>query len=127
MLDPDKKTLKYVNAGHNPPFLIRNKSNKIKLLKSTGYVLGVVKDAELEDGEVKLRKGDIFVFYTDGVTEAMNENNEQFGEERLKKVILKNRKLSAQKMIRKIQNEVKTFTGKRPQFDDLTLMVLKVV
>ena len=69
---------------------------------------------------------DIIVLYTDGVTEAINENDEQFGEDRLTKVIRENRKLPVEEIIQEIRNELDTFTGSQPQFDDITLMILKV-
>ena len=125
IVDSKKMNLTYVNAGHNPPLLLRETSGEIILLKAKGIALGVIEDVELQEVEIGLRSGDIIVLYTDGVTEAINEKEEQFGQERLISVIRDNHTLPAQDIIARVQNEIMTFAGKQPQFDDITLMVLK--
>ncbi len=126
ILDTEQMTFRYVNAGHNPPILLKEASNEIVLLKARGIALGAVEDIELQEAEIKLAQGDEVILYTDGVTEAIDEKNEQFSQERLIKVISDNRTLSAQDLIKKIQNEVNRFVNSQPQFDDVTLMILKV-
>jgi sigma-B regulation protein RsbU (phosphoserine phosphatase) len=84
-----------------------------------------MEDIELEERKIILKGGDMVVFYTDGVTEAEDEKERQFGEERLFKVIKENHDLSANDMIEKIKEAVLSFCGEQPQFDDITLMVLK--
>ena len=118
--------LKYINAGHNPPLLFRKATSDVRLLKAEGIVLGAIEDIELQEVEVELTRGDIIALFTDGVTEAIDEKEEEFGEERLIKVIRGNRTLSAQDLIVNIQEGVMAFAGEQPQFDDITLMVLKV-
>ncbi len=127
ILDSTKKSLKYVNAGHNPPLLIRKTPGDIVLLKAKGIALGVIDDIELEETEIKLTRGDVIALFTDGVTEAVGENKERFEQERLTRVIEKNHDLSAQNILEEIEKEVLRFAGKQPQFDDITLMVLKVI
>ena len=126
IIDSKQKTFRYVNAGHNPPILLKEAANEIVLLKARGIALGAIEDIKLQEAEIKLTPGDEVILYTDGVTEAINGKNEQFSQERLIKVIKDNRNLSAQDLMEKIQNEVKLFVDNQPQFDDVTLMILKV-
>lgn len=126
ILDSHNKKLRYVNAGHNPPFLFRNDSETIIRLEAKGIPLGVTDDIDMEEKEIDLLKDDVLVLYTDGVTEAVNEQEEEFGENRLIRIIRQNRFLTAHDMIEKLQHEIMTFAGKQPQFDDITLMIMKV-
>jgi sigma-B regulation protein RsbU (phosphoserine phosphatase) len=126
ILNTKQMTFRYVNAGHNPPIFLKEASNDTVLLKARGIALGAVEDIELQEAEIKLTQGDEVILYTDGVTEAIDEKNEQFSQERLIKVIRDNRALSAQDLMKKIQNEVNLFVNNQPQFDDVTLMILKV-
>lgn len=123
ILDPASRKLTYVNAGHNPPILSRR--DRVLLLRAKGMALGVIEHIELERQEVELTEGDVVVFYTDGVTEAINEAQEEFGQAQLAEVIVENRDLAAQELIDGINEEVTAFIGGEPQFDDFTLVVLK--
>jgi len=125
ILDTKKRSLTYTNAGHNLPLLIKRANGEVTRLEGRGIALGVAPNIELEEKEILLEKGDITVVYTDGVTEAINEQNEEFGEERLIKIITENYDLPAQKLIEQIQQKIVTFSSNQPQFDDLTLIVLK--
>ena len=125
ILDSKKKTLTYVNAGHNPPLMFRGGSVDIALLKAKGIALGVIEEVELEEVKIELMNDDIVVLYTDGVTEAINEKEEGFGEKRLINVIQENRGLPVGDIIDRIRDEVIAFAGDQPQFDDITLMALK--
>jgi sigma-B regulation protein RsbU (phosphoserine phosphatase) len=125
ILDPHKKKLHYVNAGHNPPLLCRGYSDEVLLLGAQGIALGVMDDINLEEVELNLANNDVVVFYTDGITEAINGKEEQFGRERLIKLITQNSNLTAQELIDKIKHAVTDFTQGQEQFDDLTLVVLK--
>ena len=73
-----------------------------------------------------MEKDDIFVFFTDGVSEAMNNNGDEFGEERLQQIISQNGQCSADDLLNKITREVKKFAGKAEQHDDITMVVVKV-
>jgi phosphoserine phosphatase RsbU/P len=126
-LDKSSKQLNYVNAGHNPPLVFNEKSGEIVMLKAKGIALGVMPNISLEEQEIFLDEGDTIVFYTDGVTEAINNQKEQFGQARLIKLVKDNSNLSAKELIERIEQEVVTFSDGQPQFDDITLMVLKVL
>ncbi len=125
ILDLREKTLTYVNAGHNPPVMFKGKTSELIMLIAKGIALGAMEDIELEERKIVLKSGDMVVFYTDGVTEAEDEKERQFGKERLFKTIKENHNLPANDMIEKIKEVVLSFCGKQPQFDDITLMVLK--
>jgi sigma-B regulation protein RsbU (phosphoserine phosphatase) len=125
LLDLSERSLTYVNAGHNPPVEFKAKTGDLISLRAKGIALGAIEDIELEERAIILESGDMVVFYTDGVTEAINAREEQFGEERLFKSIKENHNLSADDIIKKIKRAVLSFCGDEPQFDDITLMVLK--
>jgi sigma-B regulation protein RsbU (phosphoserine phosphatase) len=127
ILDSKKKRLKYVNAGHNPPLLLRQPSGKTILLKADGIALGVMDCIKLEEAEVELEKGDVLTLFTDGVTEAINDTEEQFGQARLLRIVQENRALPAKEIVRMVQEAVAAFSGGQPQFDDITLMIIKVL
>jgi sigma-B regulation protein RsbU (phosphoserine phosphatase) len=92
-----------------------------------GLEMGKVFDSVLEERSVRLAEGEVLVFYTDGFTEAMNEENEEFGEERLVGSIARNRDEPANSIIQNVCTEVETFAARRPQHDDMTMIVIKVV
>ena len=127
MLDSKRKHLNYVNAGHNPPLLLKEGAGNVTLLKARGIALGVLDDISLEERELDLASGDTVVLYTDGVTEAINEQEEQFGQDRLVEVIMRSGDLSSQNLIERIKDEVTTFAQGQPQFDDFTLVALRAV
>ncbi len=127
MLDTQNKQLHYVNAGHNPPMVLGRDGSGLVMLAAKGIALGVMPDITLEEKEIPLRTGEILLLYTDGVTEAVNLKKEQFGPQRLIKLVQDSRDLSAQEIIRRIEQDVIAFSEGQPQFDDLTLMVVKVL
>jgi sigma-B regulation protein RsbU (phosphoserine phosphatase) len=115
----------YVNAGHNPPLLVRDNSVQ-ELCRSRGIALGVVPDVSIAATTLGLLHGDILVLYTDGVTEAFNGENEAFGEERLKEFVLANRAKPAAAVLEALVAEIRRFAGGAAQSDDITLVVVKV-
>jgi serine phosphatase RsbU (regulator of sigma subunit) len=117
--------LVYVNAGHNPPILVRSDSSVVHL-ETGGPVLGVFRTAGYEQGEVALEPGDTVVIYTDGVTEARNSADEEFGEERLITVVRQCRDQSAALIQGAILERVERFCG-GDFHDDVTTVVLKCV
>jgi sigma-B regulation protein RsbU (phosphoserine phosphatase) len=125
VIDAKKRTLKYTNAGHNPPLLMSKASSDIVLLKAQTMPLGVEADIKATSEEIALKKDDMIVLYTDGVTEAVNEKKEQYELERLEKIVKENRGLSADELMRKVESDLKKFVGKQPQFDDITIMIIK--
>jgi sigma-B regulation protein RsbU (phosphoserine phosphatase) len=127
VLDTGKKTITYVNAGHNPPLVLSKKGGDIVMLAAKGIALGIMSDITLEEKEVPLREGDVVILFTDGVTESINRKQEQFGQERLIKLIEENRTLSAREIVNKIEQKVAVFSEGQSQFDDLTLVAVKVL
>jgi sigma-B regulation protein RsbU (phosphoserine phosphatase) len=125
VLDSKRKRLNYVNAGHNPPLLLKGDAGSVILLQVKGIALGVMDDIDLEEGELELASNDMVTLYTDGVTEAINKKEEQFGQERLIEVVMKSTNLPARDLINKIKEEVTAFAQGQPQFDDFTLVALK--
>jgi len=126
ILDIPGKVLKLSNAGHNPPFLFHSSRGECEDLKVKGIALGVFDEAQFQQKEIILRKDDIVVFYTDGMVEAIDKNNQQFGVERLIKIFKDNPHLQAPQLIKSIKKKVEEFTEGQPQFDDFTLMLIKV-
>jgi len=122
--DVTTRTLTYVNAGHNFPILIRGSGERV-LLDEGGLLVGVVEQAVYEEGQIGIEPGDVLTVYTDGVTEAMNIREEEFGEERLMDVLNSRSYLAAREIRDEIYREVLTHAGDRAQSDDLTLIVLK--
>lgn len=127
VLDSRTMTLDYVNAGHNPPLLLQGESTTVRLLKAKGIALGVIDEVDLQSVRVDLKPGDVLVLYTDGVTEAINAAEEEFGEERLFAIITRNRNRPAQEIMDEILAGITAFAGDTPQFDDITLMILRAV
>jgi sigma-B regulation protein RsbU (phosphoserine phosphatase) len=125
VLDPAGMRFSYVNAGHNPPVLVREAGAQ-ELEESRGIALGVVPEVVIPATTLDLRQGDLLVLYTDGVTEAFNEGYEAFGEERLRAFLRKNRTGSARAVLEGLIAEIRAFTGTAPQSDDITLVVVKV-
>jgi sigma-B regulation protein RsbU (phosphoserine phosphatase) len=125
VLDPAQGTLTYANAGHNPPLLFDGHSGEVTPLTARGIVLGVITGIDLEQREIRLKPGDVLLLYTDGVTDALNEETEEFGLERLRHVVAAHRTQSAADVIGAINQTVDEYVGDTPQFDDFTLVVLK--
>jgi sigma-B regulation protein RsbU (phosphoserine phosphatase) len=125
ILDVKTKVLRYANAGHNPPLHVSASNQSVVLLKAQGVPIGIMTDVEASNAEISLKSGDVVVLYTDGVTEANNKRKEQFEMERLTEVVVANRALSAEDIMAKIREELAKFVGSHPQFDDITVMVLK--
>ncbi|MCK5064685.1 MAG: PP2C family protein-serine/threonine phosphatase, partial [Candidatus Fermentibacteraceae bacterium] len=124
VLDLDSGKLTYVNAGHNPPLLIRREGSSTWLDRG-GLILGLYNEVEYEHGTDELEPGDVLVLYTDGITEAMDKFNNELGVERLKNVVLENRDLSAQQIAGGILEAVNSHSEGIPQGDDQTLVVVK--
>lgn len=114
----------YTNAGHNPPILYRENS-KPALLKSGGPVLGFIDNAEYSEETIKLKKGDMIVIYSDGISEAMDIEEQEYSEERLDKLLSEIRSLSSNEIIEKTFQSVMDYAGEAPQFDDMTMVVIK--
>lgn len=116
--------LAYVNAGHNPPYLLRD--GESQRLMGGGMPLGLFGEASYELQKVRLAAGDLVLCYTDGVTEAMNPDDEEFGEERLLAVAATQLRSSAAEVVEAVRVAVEEHTRGAPQHDDLTLLALSL-
>jgi sigma-B regulation protein RsbU (phosphoserine phosphatase) len=125
LYDPQTKTLKYVNAGHNPP-LVARRGQECEELLSGGILLGAVPEMVYEEAVVKLYSGDILFMYTDGLSEATNVSDEMFGEERIKKFLCANIEQPPERLLQLLEEEVARFAGNKPLADDFTLLAAKV-
>jgi len=125
-LDPATGKLKYINAGHNPP-LIGRTDGRIEQLSSGGFPLGILPSAEFEVGETSLAPGEALVVYSDGVSEANNLKEEEFGVERLSEVVRRNLAASASGLRDKVESALSSFTQTAPANDDITLVIAKRV
>ncbi len=126
LIDPDNRRLLYINAGHNPPLLLRADSTS-KLLKDGGLPLGIFEDSHYSESVVDFQSGDILVLYTDGVTEAANERDEAFEIEGLERVVRETASLRAHEICQAVVNAVREFSSEAggPE-DDLTISVIKI-
>ncbi len=124
VLNDTFKKFTYVNAGHNPPLLIRN--GEIIKLNKGGIILGVMKTMPYESQEITLRKDDVIIMFTDGVSEAMNKVGEEFSDKRLEEIAVRVSNLSSSGILQEIRQEVLSYTSGAVQSDDITLMVIKV-
>ncbi|HEY7210904.1 MAG TPA: ADOP family duplicated permease [Bryobacteraceae bacterium] len=127
-MDEASRQLRYVNAGHNPPVLIRSQREGAPLeeLATGGMIIGMFAQADYQEAQLELQTGDVLVAFTDGVTEALNEAQEEFGEERLKSLLRGVVHLPVKEMAARISAELRAWIGHAPQHDDLTFLILKV-
>ena len=121
----ENKTLYYSNAGHNPLVVYRASTDSIELHTVKGVAIGFLEEYKYRQGEIQLNKGDIVIFYTDGITEAENSNKEMFGLERLKEVIYNNKNKSPKDLRKVILESINRFRKDYEQTDDLTFVILK--
>jgi serine phosphatase RsbU (regulator of sigma subunit) len=125
VIDPKTNELVYVNAGHNPPLLVR-RDGSLQKLEGTGLILGILPVAQYEQRTCLMESGDVVVLFSDGVTEAMRPGvDEEFGEDRLAEALAEFKDGSAQSIIEAINHRVFDFTGGAPPADDITLVVAK--
>jgi serine phosphatase RsbU (regulator of sigma subunit)/putative methionine-R-sulfoxide reductase with GAF domain len=122
--NPAAETLTFASAGHNPPVLVHN-DGTTSTLNTDGIALGVLENVQIKQKSIQLLPGDVVVFYTDGVTEAMNEDYDEFGMNRLRLVSSSARKGKAADIVNAITSAVAEHAGGTPQFDDITLVVMK--
>jgi sigma-B regulation protein RsbU (phosphoserine phosphatase) len=122
--DPQTRRLTYVNAGHNAPIL-RRRNGGLEKLDVGGLPLGIRSPGYYETASLELQPGDALIFYTDGVVEAFNEENEEFGEDRWRAVIRSLPVLSAQESLQFLMKPVDEFVGATRQADDITCLVFR--
>jgi serine phosphatase RsbU (regulator of sigma subunit) len=133
-LDESRRQLRYVNAGHNAPYLFRAgprstadpASGEIEQLSVGGTVVGMFPEMGYEEATVELRPGDVLLAFTDGVPEAHNPESDEYGEERLQQVLRQTAHLPADEISARISAEMKDWIRDAEQYDDLTFIVMKV-
>jgi sigma-B regulation protein RsbU (phosphoserine phosphatase) len=127
--DSSTKTLTYCNAGHLPPLILRknkSKEDSIEMLRPTGAAIGLVEEALFAEKTIELHKEDLLVLYTDGVTEAGNLQNQEFGRERLETSVRQVERLPVKEVIQKIRLSLEEFSEGKPLADDTTIVICKI-
>jgi len=125
VVSPDG-TLHYTNAGHNPPILVR-RDGRVERLSEGGLLLGLFEHSQYQCTTTQLNEGDVLVLFSDGLTEASNEQGQDFGEQQLVDLILRLRETSARELLDRVMDEIRSFSHRTNQHDDLTLMAVKFV
>ena len=124
VLDPVTGDVVFANAGHNPPIVVRA-SGEMQLLEGGGPVLGILPIAPYREERAHLDPGDMLVLYSDGVTEATNSVNDEYGEDRFIRVLRERRNDPASAIVQASMQSVNEFAAGAPQADDITLVVAK--
>ncbi len=124
-LNPTEGRFEFASAGHNPPMHYCAASGMVEYLEAPGVALGVFRQATYTQDARNIEPGDVIVLYTDGITEAINENEEEFGEDRLETLLKQVAHLSAQQITDAIQHTVADFVDEQGVFDDETLVIIK--
>jgi serine phosphatase RsbU (regulator of sigma subunit) len=128
-LDLTSRVLTYVNAGHNPPMVFRQTDGgrDVLRLETGGPVIGLMEGCVYRQESVTLAAGDVLVAYTDGISEAMNAADEEWGEERLTEAVRPNRAISSRALIDRLMTSADRFVAGAPQHDDMTLVVVRAI
>lgn len=125
VLDTRSGAFEYSNAGHNSPYLLTN-DNVVKRIDDVGgLILGAIKDADYQSNVIMLKQGESLFFYTDGVTESFNKDNEEFKEKRLEELLINKNILSSADIINQVFESVQSFSNGVEQSDDITCVALK--
>ncbi len=127
-IDESTRQLRYVNAGHNPPYLLRPAAQESSMheLSTGGAVIGLFPHMSYSEATVDLQSGDLLVAFTDGVTEALNATDEEFGEQRLKDLLWEVVHLPVHDIASRIAEELRNWIRDAAQYDDLTFIIMKV-
>lgn len=125
VFDPATSTLRYVNAGHSAPMLIRRGQNQVERLDAGGPVVGVVPHARYQAGVAQIDSSDVLVLYSDGVNEAANPSEEEFGEDRILRSLLEAPSSTPAELCTRIMSQVAAFSSGGPPPDDRTMMVVR--
>jgi sigma-B regulation protein RsbU (phosphoserine phosphatase) len=125
ILDPDTGRLVYANAGHTRPLWLQAATGQVSELEGRGIVLGILPAIGIEEREVQIAPGDLLILYTDGVTEAADADDRLFGVQRLREIVTSFRSAAAQEVLVAILDAVRSYAGRAPAADDLTLVVIK--
>lgn len=130
IIDASQLLLQFVNAGHNPLIILRAGTDRCETFTEPGIPLGIqspeVFEQALRGKFLKLQKGDLIIQYTDGITEARNSNKDEYGLKRLTEIVIKNRQVRSDILIKEIIKDVKIFCGDTPQHDDIAIIAIRV-
>ena len=124
IIDPEKHTLKFVNAGHNPPLLARQ-SGDSEFLDPSGVMIGAFDFSDWQIDETKFDTGDVLFVFTDGVSEANDSKDNQYGEERIKDMVIKNRMNRPDAIAKIVFDDILVFVEDEPRADDITMLIVK--
>ena len=122
---PDTNQLTYTSCGHTPG-IVRRADGAIETLVGKGMAMGVLPTDELEEDSIQLHKGDLLVLYSDGITEAHNERNELFGEGRVHTFVREQGDQALDTIADGLLAEIATFRGEAVQYDDITLLIMRL-
>ncbi len=125
-LERDTKRMTVSSAGHNPTMVYRARTGKVELFESNGPPLGFVADAEFESCDTVLESGDVILLFTDGISEAANQDLDMFGEERLQALLVQHAADSAEQLLAVMRKALADFTGRERYDDDVSMLVAKV-
>ncbi len=123
-LEPATGRVTYVNAGHNPPFVIRA-DGTVETLAPTGMPVGIIEESTYKTGEVTLAPGDLITLYSDGIPETQRTDDEEYGEDNFEKLLVAERGNDLTGLFEKLQDELKAFRKDAPIGDDVTLLILR--
>jgi sigma-B regulation protein RsbU (phosphoserine phosphatase) len=127
--DSSAKTLTFCNAGHQPPLVLRktkSKEGSLVMLHPTGAAIGLIEEAEFVEKTIELQEEDLLVLYTDGVTEAVNLQNQEFGRERLTALSRQVNTLPVKEIVKEIRQGLEEFSEGKPLADDTTIVICKI-
>jgi len=125
ILDPKRRTLRYVNAGHNTQFTLRE-NGALERLESTGRPLGLLSGYGYQERRIDLREGDSLFLYTDGLVETADEAGEEFGVKSLSEILIRERKAGMEELLAEVEQSVRNHRSNAEAADDATLLVLRV-
>lgn len=126
VFDLKARHLIYSNAGHPSPIWVRTKANSLEQLTGGGVILGQFEDFKYKEGEIHFDGNDAFIFYTDGVTECANVQGEMFGRDRLIQLVKEGKKKNYGGFLPILEKEVRIFSGRGGEMDDLTAVLIKI-
>lgn len=124
--DNNENTLTYSRAGHEPPILLRAGNGDLQYLEGEGFPVGLMEDGQYQEKTVRLRRGDRVVFYTDGLTGALNTKGELLGRKRLEELVKAHAGAEIEAFLDALADEIMLFTGDAPQPDDIAVMVMEL-
>lgn len=125
LVEPDQNRIRFINAGHNPPLLVRS-DGMLEHLDASGVMIGAFDFASWSEEIIELSEGDLLFIFSDGVTEAQRDG-EQYGEERMEKLVIDARDKRPEEIVGHLMNDINEFMGDAPRSDDITMLVIKRV